>query len=47
MTVLTTEASGRQTGGVSDDQRPDPEVPAKAKRRTFTAAFKAKVLQEH
>lgn len=47
MTVLTTEAPDRQTGGVSDEQRPDPEVPAKAKRRTFTAAFKAKVLEEY
>lgn len=47
MTVLTTEVPDRQTGGVSEEQRPDPEVPAKAKRRTFTAAFKAKVLEEY
>jgi len=47
MTVLTTETSSPQTGGVSDEQRPGPEVPAKAKRRTFTAAFKAKVLAEY
>lgn len=46
MTVLTTEVPDRQTGAVTDE-RPDPEVPAKAKRRTFTAAFKAKVLAEH
>lgn len=26
--------------------RPDPEVPAQARRRTFTAAFKLKILRE-
>jgi transposase len=46
MTVLTTEAPDRETGGVTE-KRSDPEVPAKAKRRTFTAAFKAKVLAEY
>ena len=44
---MITEISPGKTGGVSDEQRPNPEVPAKAKRRTFTAAFKAKVLAEH
>ena len=29
-----------------DKTKPDPEVPAQAKRRTFTAAFKLKILQE-
>jgi transposase-like protein len=46
MTVLTTETLSPQTGAVTES-RPDPEVPAKAKRRTFTAAFKAKVLEEY
>jgi transposase len=32
-------------GGVTRDQeRPDPEVPQKARRRTFTAAYKQEVL---
>ena len=29
-----------------DNTKPDPEVPAQAKRRRFTAAFKLKILQE-
>ncbi|MET7931853.1 hypothetical protein ABZT43_50475 [Streptomyces sp. NPDC005349] len=32
--------------GVSSS-RPDPEIPAKAKRRSFTAAFKKEVLAEY
>lgn len=46
MTVLMTETPGGETGTVTES-RPDPEIPAKAKRRTFTAAFKAKVLAEY
>jgi transposase-like protein len=33
--------AGRVTG---DQQRPDPEVPERARRRTFTAAYKQEVL---
>jgi transposase len=29
-----------------DNTKPDPEVPAQARRRTFTAAFKLKILRE-
>jgi transposase len=41
MTMARTDA-----GLVADDggQRPDPEVPERARRRTFTAAYKQEVL---
>ncbi len=29
------------------DQTPDPEVPARAKTRTYTAAYKARILTEY
>lgn len=47
MSVLTTGASDGDAGSVTSSSRPDPEVPAKAKRRVFTAAFKKKVLAEY
>ena len=47
MTVLTTMArSGTHAGVVSDDH-PSGEVPERARRRTFTAAYKLKVLAQY
>ena len=37
----TADNAGRVTG---KDERPDPEVPQKARRRTFTAQYKQQVL---
>ena len=34
------------SNGVSKTERPDPEVVPKAKRRTFSAAYKLRVLDE-
>lgn len=31
----------------SSNQTPDPEVPARAKTRTYTAAYKARILSEY
>jgi transposase len=31
----------------SNNQAPDPEVPARAKARTYTAAYKARILTEY
>jgi transposase len=31
----------------SNNQAPDPEVPARAKTRTYTAAYKARILDEY
>ena len=39
--ALVAGDAGRVTG---DQQRPDPEVPERARRRTFTAAYKQEVL---
>ena len=45
MTVLDRAAAAGDAGRVSGEQeRPDPEVPEKARRRTFTAQYKQKVL---
>jgi len=44
MTVTPT-ASTPQTGRVADD--PDPEVPARAQRRRYSAAYKQKILTEY
>ena len=44
MTVTST-ASTPQTGRVADD--PDPEVPARAQRRRYSAAYKQKILAEY
>ena len=47
MTVLTTIARlGAHAGAVNDDH-PSGEVPERARRRTFTAAYKLKVLAEY
>jgi len=39
------EALGPQTGRVAGD--PDPEVPARASRRRYSAAYKARILAEY
>jgi transposase len=45
MTVLDRAIRAGDAGGVTRDQeRPDPEVPQKARRRTFTAKYKQEVL---
>lgn len=45
MTTLTEpKIDGAHDGAVTD---PDPEVPAKATRRRFTAAYKRKILAEY
>ncbi|MGI9017922.1 MAG: transposase [Euzebya sp.] len=45
MTMLTDPTvNGAHDGPVTD---PDPEVPAKATRRRFTAAYKRKILAEY
>jgi transposase-like protein len=44
MTVTPT-ASRPQTGRVADD--PDPEVPARAQRRRYSAAYKQRILGEY
>jgi transposase len=45
MTVLDRALAAGDAGQVTGDQkRPDPEVPQKARRRTFTAQYKQEVL---
>jgi len=46
MTVLDRTAGIAEPGRVVDDdtRRPDPEVPERARRRTFTAKYKLEVL---
>jgi transposase len=46
MTVLDPALAAGDAGRVSDRQRdrPDPEVPERARRRTFTAAYKQEIL---
>jgi len=44
-TTVTQPAGSRQSGRVSDV--PDPEVPQRARRRTYTAAYKRDVLAEY
>ena len=45
MTVLDRAAAAGDAGRVTGEQeRPDPEVPEKARRRTFTAQYKQEVL---
>lgn len=43
--VVTTSPASRQAGAVSDV--PDPEVPERARRRTYTAKYKRDVLAEY
>lgn len=46
MTVLTTDSRrGAHSGVVTD--HPSGEVPERAKRRTFTAAYKLKIVEEY
>ena len=45
MTVLDRALAAGDAGPVTGDQRrPDPEVPERARRRTFTAQYKQEVL---
>ena len=45
MTVLDRALAAGDVGRVTGDQeRPDPEVPGRARRRTFTAAYKQEIL---
>lgn len=46
VTTLACAAGMNDPGRVADDatQRPDPEVPERARRRTFTAKYKLEVL---
>jgi hypothetical protein len=46
VTTLVPAAGMEDAGRVADDatQRPDPEVPERARRRTFTAKYKLEVL---
>src|SRR5580698_8155267 len=45
MTVLDRALVAGDAGQVTgDERRPDPEVPARARRRTFTARYKQEVL---
>lgn len=46
VTTLARAAGMEDPGSVADDvtQRPDPEVPERARRRTFTAKYKLEVL---
>jgi hypothetical protein len=45
MTVLDRAVRAGDAGGVTGElERPDPEVPEKARRRTFTAQYKQEVL---
>jgi transposase len=39
--------NGLVTAGGGREDRPDPEVPAKARRRSFTAAYKMRILAEY
>jgi transposase len=45
MTVLDRAIRAGDAGGVTGElERPDPEVPQKARRRTFTAKYKQEIL---
>ena len=43
---MTMTTAGTDAGAVADDggRRPDPEVPERARRRTFTAPYKQEIL---
>jgi transposase-like protein len=48
MTVLDRTIRAGDAGGVTGEQeRPDPEVPQKARRRTFTTKYKQEILAAH
>jgi transposase-like protein len=44
VTMLDRAAVAADPGRVGDERRPDPEVPEKARRRRFTAEYKAGIL---
>jgi transposase-like protein len=44
VTMLDRAAVSANPGRVDEQRRPDPEVPEKARRRTFTAEYKARIL---
>lgn len=44
-TTMTTSAEARHAGGM--DEVPDPQVPAKARRRRYSAKYKAEILAEY
>ena len=44
-TTMTTQPAARQSGSMEDV--PDPQVPERARRRTYTAKYKAEVLAEY
>lgn len=44
-TAMTTPSAARQSGSMEDV--PDPQVPERARRRTYTAKYKAEVLAEY
>jgi len=44
VTMLDRAAVSADPGQVDEERRPDPEVPEKARRRTFTAAYKERIL---
>lgn len=44
VTMLDRAAVTADPGRVDEERLPDPEVPEKARRRTFTAAYKARIL---
>lgn len=43
-TIMTPTALRPPTGEVADD--PDPQVPARARRRRYSAAYKQRILAE-
>lgn len=45
MTSMTVAVADGHTGGMTTD--PDPEVPARARRRTYSAKYKLEVLAEY
>ena len=45
MTTMTAEPGGRHDGPM--EAIPDPEVPERARRRTYTAGYKRDVLAEY
>jgi transposase len=47
VTMLDRVAVSADPGRVDEDRRPDTEVPEKARRRTFTAAYKARILEAY
>lgn len=44
VTMLDRSVVTADPGRVDEERRPDPEVPERARRRTFTAKYKAQIL---